>query len=108
MDLPAHLGRTEGQGALWTHAGADLNVNLVAWPSGAGVAEHVNQEVDVLIIGVEGEGAVAVAGHEHLIRPGRVVLIPKGARRAIQSRSPRFAYLSVHRSRGGLRPTPRT
>ncbi len=107
MDLLALLGQVPGQGALWSHAGAELNLNLVAWPVGAGVAEHTNTEVEVLIIGVAGEGIVTIGSEEHVIRPGRVTLVPKGVSRAIHSRSPRFAYLSVHRSRPGLQPAPR-
>jgi hypothetical protein len=34
--------------------GHDLNANFVVWPAGAGVAEHVNHEVEVLIVGMEG------------------------------------------------------
>ncbi|HZO79639.1 MAG TPA: hypothetical protein VFB39_16490 [Solirubrobacteraceae bacterium] len=107
MDLFALLGGTDGQGAVWSHVGDELNVNLVAWSQGSGVAEHVNREVEVLIIGVQGDGIVAVDGQEHAIRPASVVLIPKGASRTILSRSPRFAYLSVHRRRPGLWPSPR-
>jgi hypothetical protein len=39
VDLQALLARVPEQGPLWTHVGDDLNVNLIAWPAGAGVAE---------------------------------------------------------------------
>src|SRR5579884_2130573 len=100
-DLRALLASAAGQGPVWTHLGPELNVNLLVWPAGAGVAEHVNHEVEVLLVGVEGEGLVTVAGEEQEIRPGVLVAIPPGAHRAIQSRSPRFAYLSIHRRRAG-------
>jgi quercetin dioxygenase-like cupin family protein len=107
LDLHALVARVPGQGPLWTYTGDDLNVNLVVWPAGAGVSEHVNREVEVLLIGVEGNGVVTVGGQEHAVNPGEILVIPRGAPRAIVSQSPRFAYLSVHRRRAGMWPAPR-
>jgi quercetin dioxygenase-like cupin family protein len=107
VDLHALVARVQGQGPLWTYAGDDLNVNLVVWPAGAGVGEHVNREVEVLMIGVEGNGLVTVAGQEHTLHPGEVVVIPRGTPRSVVSQSPRFAYLSVHRRRAGMWPASR-
>ena len=104
-DLPA-LAAAEGgpvRGVRWALVpdGA-LNANLVEFPAGEGVGEHVNDEVDVLIAGVDGDGVVVVDGVEHPVGPGRLVLVPRGARRATRARSARFAYLTVHRRRERL------
>ena len=84
----------------WSLRGAgDLNANLVSFPPGEGVGEHVNAERDVLVVGVAGAGAVVVDGAEHEVLPGTVILVPAGARRATRAGGERFSYLTVHRRR---------
>ena len=105
VDLYERLAAAgEQAGTIWTlKQSAELNVNLVRFPAGSGVEEHVNEEVDVLLMGVTGSGIVDVDGLEHPLRAGAVVLISKGARRSTRSGSDDFAYLTVHRRRGPLR-----
>ena len=104
IDLGA-LARAAGTaGAVWTHQSEDLNVNLLVFPAGEGVATHVNTDVDVLLVGVAGEGVVEIEGTRRLLRAGQALVIPKGASRATQSSSGLFAYLSCHRRRAGLWP----
>lgn len=91
----------------WSTQSADLNVNLLVFAAGDGVAAHVNGEVDVLLVGVSGEGEVVVGGESFPLAPGRVVLVPKGRERSTRAQSVRFAYLSCHRARKGLMPAPR-
>jgi quercetin dioxygenase-like cupin family protein len=92
------------EGVLWTLEGSgDLNANLVRFEAGGGVGEHVNDEVDVLIVGVSGSGSVSVGREEHAVSNGVMVFIPKGARRSTRATSEDFAYLSIHRRRGPLR-----
>jgi quercetin dioxygenase-like cupin family protein len=94
----------EHAGAIWTLVqSAELNANLVRFSAGGGVDEHINEEVDVLFVGVTGSGVVEVDGHKHSLRAGTVALVPKGARRSTRSESGDFAYLTVHRRRGPLR-----
>jgi quercetin dioxygenase-like cupin family protein len=104
VDLYEELAAGERAGVVWTlEQGADINVNMVRFPPGRGVGEHVNEEVDVLVIGVSGSGVVAVDGYEHHLRAGTVAFVPKGARRSTRSDSGDFAYLTIHRRRGPLR-----
>jgi quercetin dioxygenase-like cupin family protein len=87
-------------GAIWTlDASSDLNVNLVRFGTGQGVGEHVNDEVEVIVLGVSGAGIVTVDREEHALSAGVLVFIPKGARRSTVSASEDFAYLTVHRRR---------
>jgi quercetin dioxygenase-like cupin family protein len=79
-------------------------VNLLVFASGEGVAEHVNSEVDVLVVGIAGAGAVKIDGVRQIMRTDQALVIPKGTKRSIQSMSDPFAYLSCHRRRGGFRP----
>ena len=91
------------EGVIWTLEGSvDLNANLVRFEAGGGVGEHVNDEVDVLFVGVSGSGTVEVDGEEHPLSGGTLVFAPRGARRSVRSASEDFAYLSVHRRRGPL------
>ncbi len=91
-------------GVVWALEGSgDLNANLVRFDAGGGVGEHVNEEVDVLFVGVAGSGSVRVDGEEHVLSAGTLVFVPKGARRSTGASSDGFAYLTVHRRRGPLR-----
>jgi len=94
----------EHLGVVWTlSASADLNANLVRFDAGQGVGEHVNDEVDVLIVGVSGSGVVEIEGEEHALYAGLLVFVPRGARRSTRSATDDFAYLTVHKRRGPLR-----
>jgi quercetin dioxygenase-like cupin family protein len=95
----ARVGVVEA-GVRWHLRGdGDLNANLVSFPEGEGVGEHVNDALDVLIVGMGGEGDVIVDGVPHALSLGSVVLVPRGSRRATRARSERFSYLTVHRRR---------
>jgi quercetin dioxygenase-like cupin family protein len=91
-------------GVIWAlRSSADLNANLVRFDAGGGVGEHVNEEVDVLFVGVAGSGSVRVDGKEHALSAGALVFAPRGSRRSTGALSDGFAYLAVHRRRGPLR-----
>ena len=91
------------EGVIWSlEAGNDLNANLVRFGAGRGVGEHVNNEVDVVFVGVSGTGFVEVDGREHAVEAGKLVFVPKGARRSTRGASEDFAYLTVHGRRGPL------
>jgi quercetin dioxygenase-like cupin family protein len=103
----AALARNTTEAVPWSTRSADLNVNLLHFAVGDGVAAHVNTEVDVLLVGVAGEGEVHVDGEPYPLRPGRVVLVPKGRERSTHATSEQFSYLSCHRARPGLMPAAR-
>jgi quercetin dioxygenase-like cupin family protein len=88
---------------IWTlEESGDLNANLVRFDTGGGVGEHVNDEVDVLFVGMAGSGFVQAGGDEHTLSAGTLVFVPKGTTRSIVALSDGFAYLTVHRRRGPL------
>lgn len=94
----------EQTGVVWSfRESGDLNVNLVQFAEGEGVGEHVNDEVDVLFVGVSGSGEVRINSRLHCLSGGTLIFIPKGARRSIRCISADFAYLTVHRRRGPLK-----
>jgi mannose-6-phosphate isomerase-like protein (cupin superfamily) len=91
-----------GIGPLWGMASTDLNATLLAWPAGHEVAEHVNGELDVLLVVLDGHGSATIDGEAHDLAAGRALLIPRGTRRRITAGEPGLRYLSVHRRRGPL------
>jgi mannose-6-phosphate isomerase-like protein (cupin superfamily) len=106
-DSPAVEGAVDllagsGVGPLWGMASADLNATLLAWPPGHGVADHVNGELDVLVIVVQGRGSAVVDGEVHDLAAGSALLIPRGTRRRITAGDVGLRYVSVHRRRGPL------
>ena len=58
----------------------------------------MNAEVDVLLVGIAGTGAVTIDGTRQILSPGHAIVIAKGANRGIQSMSNPFAYLTCHRA----------
>lgn len=55
------------------------------------------------MVEIDDHGTVTVYGREHHLSAGGLVFVPKGARRSVRGESDRFAYLSVHRSRGPIK-----
>ena len=94
-----------GAGAILGRETEDLDVTLLAWPAGRSMPPHVNAEVDVVSIVLSGEGLARIAGLEHVLKTGNVLVIPKGVERSIESRSEDFRYLNVHKRRKRLMPT---
>ena len=91
------------EGVIWTlRESGELNANLVRFEAGGGVGEHVNEELDVIVVGVSGSGSVQVDGRELPVSEGAIIFIPRGARRSTLASSGDFTYLSVHRRRGPL------
>lgn len=93
-----------GDGVHWTlPAEGDLNANLVRLEPGHGIGEHVNDEVDVLLVVLAGAGEARVDGAPVVLARDQVVLLPSGSRRSIEAGPAGLAYVTVHRRRrGGL------
>ena len=102
MEGAVDLLRGSGTGPLWGMASQDLNATLLAWPAGHEVAEHVNEELDVLIVVLGGHGTASVDGAAYHLAAGSAILLPRGTRRRIEAGVDGLRYLSVHRRRGPL------
>ena len=92
-------------GPIWGTETEDLDCTLLQWPAGHEMASHVNDEVDVVMTVLQGTGQLEVDEVKTLLKPGVVVVIPKGAARRIQADSKPFVYLNVHKRRRRLMPT---
>ncbi len=95
-----------GVGPEWARECEDLDITLLVWGPGKQIAPHINDEVDVVLIGIEGQGEVTVNAQVYMMRPGAALLIPKGAERAIQAAvdCEKFCYVSLHKRRRKLIP----
>ena len=89
----------------WTPASSDLHVNLVDLRAGEEIGEHVNAALDVLLTCLDGDGTLIVDSDTAPLRPGTIVLIPKGARRGVVAGESGVRYTTCHMRRGGLMPT---
>lgn len=103
---PVDLLAGSGIGPLWGMASSDLNATLLSWPSGHEVAEHVNADLDVLVVVLGGAGTATVDGHPHALAAGSAILVPRGARRRIEAGGDGLRYVSIHRRRGPLQVSP--
>jgi mannose-6-phosphate isomerase-like protein (cupin superfamily) len=99
------LAQGSGTGPVFGHETEDLDLTLLRWKEGHRIETHSNDEVDVVMIVLEGEGRIIVNGETYDLEPGRAVIIPKGAMREVQSQSDGFAYLNIHKRRRRLMPT---
>ncbi len=95
----------EGPGPVVGKETEDLNLTLLSWPSGHQIAEHVNQEVDVVSVVLSGSGVVRIGEVENEVRAGSIFIIPKGASRSLTSTSDDFRYVNIHKRRRRLMPT---
>ena len=100
------LSAGTGSGPLWAMASHDLNATLLTWPAGYAVAEHVNAELDVLVVVLDGVVTITIDGAPHELSAPAALLVPRGARRAIRAGASGARYLSVHRRRGPLQIAP--
>lgn len=102
VDLTRLLG-AEGDGVHWTlEPDSDLNANLVRLDPAHQMAEHVNDEVDVLVVALAGSGQVVLGGRRVSVRAGSVAHVPKGLARSIDAGPEGLIYLTIHRRRGPL------
>jgi mannose-6-phosphate isomerase-like protein (cupin superfamily) len=83
---------------------ADLDCNFLRFDKGEGVPLHINAQVDVAGVVLEGEGFLQVDGSQHLLTEGDFFYIPKGTGRKLRSAGGPFAYLSFHARRPCLMP----
>ncbi len=105
IDLPSWAREATQSGPIWSHESSDLDLTLLSWGAQQGISAHINDEVDVVLIGVAGVGEVIVNNEVYRLAPGQMLLIPKHAERSLWCTEARWSYLSLHRRRRGLWPT---
>jgi hypothetical protein len=90
-------------GAVWSLPhGGDLDANLVRLAPNACIPEHVNREVDVLLVVRAGEGELVVDETSHTLTDTTVALVPRYSSRSIRAGDDGLDYLSIHRRRDAM------
>ena len=92
------------QGPVFSLESSDLDCNFLRFDNGEGVPLHINAQVDVAGVVMDGEGFLQVDGQQHLLTEGDFFYVPKGAARKLRSAGGPFAYLSFHARRPCLAP----
>ena len=105
IDIAASLRQADNDGPIWSVNSEQLNVNLLRLRTGDGVAAHANTEVDVVLVIFEGDGELTVDGVAYPLRPGRAIVVPRGATRSMRCTAGPLVYLTCHRRRAGLMPS---
>lgn len=105
VDLSALLHRANRSGLIWSGGSADLNINLLSLSGDREIPAHINNQVDVMIVCVEGAGVVTIDETPHTLTTGQIIIVPKSSARSIAATSASFSYLTCHLRRGGLWPT---
>ncbi|PRH76710.1 hypothetical protein C6N75_24150 [Streptomyces solincola] len=92
-------------GALWRlgRRNRQLDANVVRVPPGSPVGDHVEAQVDVLLVVVSGSGTLMLDGARREVSRGVVVYLPRGARRAVEPGADGIVFITAHRRRSGLR-----
>jgi mannose-6-phosphate isomerase-like protein (cupin superfamily) len=94
----------ESHGPVFSLASPDLDCNFLRFDKGEGVPLHINAEVDVAGVVLEGEGFLQVDGQQHFLAEGDFFYVPKGTARKLRSAGGPFSYLSFHARRPCLMP----
>jgi quercetin dioxygenase-like cupin family protein len=86
-------------GVQWSLGGhRELEVNVVHIPAGEGIAEHLGP-VDVVVVGVAGEGQVNIDVVPYELRAGLLIFVPSGSPRSFRAGASGLTYLTIHRRR---------
>lgn len=105
IDIATALRQAGNDGPIWSVNSEQLNVNLLRLAAVDTIAEHVNAEVDVVLVIFEGHCELTVEGASYPLSPGRVAVIQRGVRRTMRCTAGPLVYLTCHRRRAGLMPT---
>ncbi|MFI0238504.1 hypothetical protein [Streptomyces sp. NPDC016845] len=91
-------------GALWRLEGAarQLDSNVIRVRPGARGEAYVENDLDVLLVVVEGHGTLRRADAEEELAPGTLVFVPRGERRAVSAGEDGLVYITAHRRRPGM------
>jgi len=91
-------------GPVFSLESPDLDCNCLRFDKGEGIPLHINAQVDVAGVVLEGQGFLQVDGQQQLLNEGDFFYIPKGAARKLRSAGGHFTYLSFHARRPCLMP----
>lgn len=77
--------------------GKSGTVTLFAFDAGEGLSEHT-APYDALVLGLDGQAAITVAGKAHVLESGQIIRLPAGVSHAVQAEVPFKMMLVMIRS----------
>ena len=93
-----------GSGVVWSLPhGGELDANIVRLAPGDAIGEHVNDQVDVLVVVWSGSGDLVVDARRVPLETGVITCVERGCSRSIRAGDDGLVYLSTHPRRGPLR-----
>ncbi|MCL6649041.1 MAG: cupin domain-containing protein [Chloroflexi bacterium] len=95
-DVLRAVAATSREGPVWSAAADEFAVTAVVYPDGHGSSAAI-ASFDQLIIVLEGEGAIEIAGERYPLHPGKIAHVPRGVRWQVRAEGGRLVYLAVHR-----------
>ncbi len=99
VDTRALAAQARDLGAQWSLSGdRELEANVVHIPAGEAIAEHLGR-LDVVVVGVAGEGFMRIDGEPYELRAGLLIFVPRGSTRSFQAGLSGLTYLTLHRRR---------
>lgn len=103
LQLNEALQNLEGQGVNWTLENSnELNINLVHLDPNGQLGSHVNSQIEVAILSLQGSGSITIESQVYELKPLTLVLVPKEATRIIQAKETGLDYLTIHKRKGLL------
>lgn len=99
---PPHTTADDGPcGVVWAlgDGARDLDANLVRLGPGAGIGEHTDTALGVLLVVVSGTGELRTPDAARALVPGSVAWLPAGTVRSVRAGTEGLAYATAHRRR---------
>lgn len=96
-DLLRVAATTGHEGPVWTATTTDFQLTVVSYRDFHGSTSQINPEFDQLVVVLEGEGVIEIAGERYPLHAGKVAYVPKGVRRQVRADGERLVYLTINR-----------
>nr|WP_083778661.1 cupin domain-containing protein [Oscillochloris trichoides] len=104
MNIEEVLHKVQHDGPATSINSEQLNVNLLHLSQGASIPQHINDELDVLFVVIQGTCKLFVDNQTTVLRTGMAAVVPAGRVRALRCTIGPLVYLTCHRRRAPLMP----
>ncbi|MEU8606496.1 DUF2249 domain-containing protein [Actinoplanes sp. NPDC048791] len=103
-DVTALHAAPDAAGAIWKlqMSERDLDSNIIQLPPYGNIEPHAGPDLDVLVVVLEGSGALTTELDDFDLTGGQLVWLPRASRRSITAGPAGLRYLTVHRRRRAL------
>ncbi|RSM73818.1 hypothetical protein DMB66_02650 [Actinoplanes sp. ATCC 53533] len=103
-DFTALDAAPDAAGAIWKLQmnDRDLDSNIIQLPPYGNIEPHIGPDLDVLVVVLEGSGALTTELDDFDLTGGQLVWLPRASHRSITAGPRGLRYLTVHRRRRAL------